>query len=198
MISSLLDGFSVDENLPVAALRGVLECWSSLLSAYTKGQSALVDGLARALDVVPLASQSGLGTWAAEQVTDVMAKAGLEPAKVESLKPVLVNTGRVVAKDSGSFAVRFKQVKQRSSALMGESADVFSSVLSNVEQQAVELLGSSYTIATVQPLGELGPSIPLTVTLPEPVRNAGNGLVESLSERLRTLAVQVTGVRSWD
>ena len=64
--------------------------------------------------------------------------------------------------------------------------------------QAVELLGSSYTIATVQPLGELGPSIPLTVTLPEPVRNAGNGLVESLSERLRTLAVQVTGVRSWD
>ena len=198
VISSLLDGFSVDENLPVAALRGVLECWSSLLSAYTKGQSALVDGLVRALDAVPLASQSGLGTWAAEQVTDVMAKAGLEPAKVESLKPVLVNTGRVVAKDSGSFAVRFKQVKQRSSALMGESADVFSSVLSNVEQQAVELLGSSYTIATVQPLGELGPSIPLTVTLPEPVRNAGNGLVESLSERLRTLAVQVTGVRSWD
>lgn len=197
VISSLLDGFDAQENLPIAALQGVLGCWSSLLVAYTKGQQALVDGLERALDGIPLASQSGLGTWAADQVTDAMSKAGLEPAKVESLKPVLVNTGSVTAEDDGSFAVRYRQVKQNASGLMSGSADVFSSVLSNVEQQAVAMLGSSYTIATVQPLGDMGPSIPLTLTLPGPVRNAGNDLVDSLIARLQDLAVQVTGVRSW-
>ncbi|MDO4501797.1 MAG: molybdenum cofactor biosynthesis enzyme [Coriobacteriia bacterium] len=197
VISSLLDGFDAQDNVAVGALQCVLGCWSAVLTAYTKGQQALVEGLSNGLSQIPLASQSGLGDWAAEKVMDTIQKAGLQPAKVESLKPVLVSTGSVVAKDQGQFAVAYRQVKERSKLLSGSSADVFSTVLSKVEQQAVAALGAEYTIATVEPLGELGPSLPLTLTLPEPLQNAGKGLVDSLIARLRILVVNATGVSSW-
>ena len=52
-------------------------------------------GLRRLWTGWPLASASGLGAWAADALGSCVQALGLEPAELDALKPVLVNTGHV-------------------------------------------------------------------------------------------------------
>ena len=201
VINSLLDGLKQDGGVATGALGIALDLWSRMLSAYAEGIDALVGGVGSALGQMPLASASGLGTWAAEKLRALLDDVGLEPAKLEALKPVLVNSAHVAAKDDGRLASGLVSVKQRVIAHPLNSTDLFSSLLSDAENAAVAQvneLGDPIEIASIELLGDAGPSIPLTIPLPEEAKQFGVGAIQGAFERIRSTYAQITGVRAWE
>lgn len=70
-----------------------------------------MDAIESALNAIPLASESGLGSWAAKTLRESTASLGLEPAKLSAGKPVLVNTYHVASADGSEFSQSLIRVK---------------------------------------------------------------------------------------
>ena len=200
VVSSLLDGVA-DGGVAAGAAGIVLDCWSSLLEAYSSGQEALDGAVSSALDGLPLVGASGLGTWAAGALRDAVASVGLEPVKLDALKPVVVNSAHVAAADDGAFSARLLSLKEQAVAHPLATGDVFTSMVDSVEQGVVDDIGSfdgKVQIATIELLGESGPSVPLEVSLPPAAKNAAIDIVRRMSDGVRSVYSQVTGVRIWE
>lgn len=201
VIASLLDGIAVRGGAATGIAGIVLDGWSDLLHAYAKGQQAVGDAFERVAGSVPLASASGLGAWAADAFRATMSALGLEPAQLDALRPVAVNSSHVAHADEASaFSARLLSAKNAALSLSGPSGDVFSSIATSVEQSAFDALeqaGAGVEIATIRPLGEGGPSVPITVSLPPAVLNGASGLVDRAMESLRSLYASATGVMAW-
>lgn len=201
VLSSLLDGWKDEGGSAVGALGVVLDCWSGLLGAYVEGQEAIEGAVERAVDALPFASASGLGSWAAEAFQKVVGALGLQPAKLDALKPVLVNSAHVASADEGAFSARFLSVKQQAIAHPLQSTDLFSSVVTSAEAAALESIANFdgvVEIASVELLGEGGPSIPITIALPPAIKDIAVGFIVDIANGVRSLYAQVTGVRSWE
>lgn len=203
LISSMLDTVVEDSDaLGIALLDGVLDLWSSVLFAYTKGHEALTEGVDRALSSIPFASESGLGTWAAGALTDLVEALGFAPVELSSPKPVLVNSAHVLSRDSSSFSQGLLEIKQSYLALEGSgSGSLFSSVVSQLEAQALEgvdSLGGEFVIASIELVGESGPSIPLTIALPPAITGVAKNLIAEIANKLRGVETSISGVRRWE
>lgn len=202
VISSALDSLAADGGAAVGAAGIVLDGWSALLKAYAEGQGALEGAVEEALGGIPLGQgSSGLGSWAKDALKGAVAKAGLEPAKLDALKPVLVNSGHVAAADGGSVSAKLLDLKKRAIATPLDANDPFSSAVGALEQGAIEGIESfdgKVTIATIEVLGEGGPSIPIEIALPQAAKNFAVSIVEQAAARLRSVFAQVTGVRVWE
>ncbi|MEG0621092.1 MAG: molybdenum cofactor biosynthesis enzyme, partial [Raoultibacter sp.] len=203
VIASALDGIvQKSDSFVVAGLDEVLDLWSSLLFAYLEGQQALKEGIKRVVDGIPLASESGLGTWAAGALCDLVETVGLQPVDLDAPKPVVVNTAHVAAADDSALAVRYAEVQQHAvSVAQHTSGDIFSSVIDQMEAGALESLENfdgEITLASIELFGEGGPSIPLTIVLPEQIKTTGAALVSSVAQTLRDVVGSVTGVRQWE
>lgn len=114
-----------------------------------------------------------------------MQDLGLEPANLNALKPVLINSTYVVAAEnkeeastligqaSKTFASKFIVVKDTAINFSEANNSILSAVSSGPELVAVLGLkdviysGGAIELATIEPLGSLGPSIPITIKLPE-------------------------------
>ncbi len=200
VLSSLLDGLEGEGDAMTGALGIVLDCWSSLLRAYVDGQQALEEAIARAVDTLPLGSASGLGVWAASALEKAVGALGLQPAELDALKPVVVNSAHVVGAEDGSFSARLLAVKARMIATPLSSADLFSSVITSTEVAALDSLASFdgiIEIASIRLWEEGGPSIPITIVLPQAAKDATAEFISSLADSVRALYAQVTGVRTW-
>jgi hypothetical protein len=199
IISSLLNGVERDTGSLVATgTDGLLDAWSSLLFAYTKGQSALEQGLEETLNGIPLVGASGLGTWASDKLTRMIDELGLEPAKLDAPKPILSNSAHPLEQDSSAFSSRFLQVKRHASWLGGN--DVFSGPVSAVEQSAIQKVNGiddTITIATIEPFGETGPSLPITVTLPPSAKSTTIDVISEIATRLQSIGASISGVTQW-
>lgn len=199
VITSFLDGLAKDGGGVIGAARVVLDCWSFLLDAYSGGQQALTDALRRVLDSIPLSSASGLGTWAASRFADAVSGLGLEPANTKALKAVLVNTSHVADAGSDVFCARYKALKNAAISVSGSSTSLFSSLVDKAESGALEALaGADGVIELVEielPVG--GVRIPVSITLPDSVRQASAGAVEAIANEVRSAVASVTGVREW-
>lgn len=202
VVSSLLDTLKADAIPGVDGLGFLLDIWASLLQAYTDGQDSLVTGVEKVLDAIPFASESGLGTWAANTFSDIISAVGLEPVELKSLKPVLVNSTHVLSADDSNFSTTFLSIKQRYLSLSGEgSGGLFSAALSELEQSILEgtgFLDGEYVIASIEILGEEGPSIPLTITLPPSIKESAYSLIDGVLSQLSSLEAVFTGARRWE
>ena len=201
VLNSALDGLRANGGAAVGAAGIVLDAWSWMLGAYAAGQDALMSGIRDGLNSLPLASASGLGTWAADKLESAVGGLGLQPAEIGALKPVLVNTGHVAAKDDGSILSGYLSVKSRIVAHPIGSTDLFSGVLTEVEQAAVESiegLGDSVEIASIDLIGDGGLSIPVTVPLPPEAKAMSASAIHGLFDRIRSYYVEVSGVRVWE
>ncbi len=203
VLSSLLDGFAEDGGAAVGAARVVLDCWSSFLGAYAGGQEALEEGMQRALDGLSLGSASGLGTWAADAWSSCVQEVGLEPAQLDALKPVLVNTGHVASADEDTFSARFLVAKERALAASDAAdgaSDVFSSVVDSVGSMALGDIASAdgtVEVAVIEfPVGDA--SLPIAIMLPPAACEAADGFADSLADALRSVQEQVSGARTWE
>ena len=200
-VNSALDNLRDGGGVAVGAAGIVLDVWSWLLVAYSDGQSAVTGAVREGLDALPLVGASGLGTWAAGKLESAIEDVGLQPAEVGALKPVLVNSGHVAAKGDGQFASGYLSVKQRIVAHPLMSTDLFSAVLTDAERTAIEQvegLGDSVEIASIEILGEGGPSIPITIPVPEPAKAQGIAAIQSLFDSMRSYYVETTGVQVWE
>lgn len=201
VINSSLDGLRQDGGALVGAGGIVLDVWSRMLSAYSSGIEAVTGGVESGLNQLPLASASGLGTWAAKAMRSALEGVGLEPAKLEALKPVLVNSAHVASKGEGEVAGELISIKQRVIAHPLYSTDLFSSLLTDAERTAmsqVDGLGDGIEIASIELFGGDGPSLPITIPLPEPVKQLGIGSIAGLFDRIKALHAETKEVRAWE
>lgn len=200
-ITSLLDGLREDGGAAVGAGGIALNCWSTLLSSYESGQMALEDAIESGLNSLPLVGPSGLGTWAAGKLRDTVAAAGLQPANIKALKPVLVNSAHVLAASDGQFASGLTAVKQQAISHPLMSTDLFASATTEAERAALEAwddVGDSVEIASIELFGEGGPSIPITIPLPDEVKTMGARTLEDLFDTVRSTYFDATGARPWE
>ncbi len=175
------------------------DLWTWLLAVYGDGQQALIDGVEDVLGGLPLASESGLGRWAAGALTGLFETAGLQPADMDNPKPVLVNTAYVAEAGSDGFAVRYAALQARARSMAGSSTDLFTSVVDSMESgayEAIEQVGDGLKVAELEfPVG--GMTVPIKLVLPPAVKDAASGLVDQAAAVLRGLYGSVTGIRVW-
>ena len=197
VVGNVLNGFQESGSMLVGAGRLVLQCWSGILNAYGSGQQALMEGIESALNALPLVGASGLGTWAADALSEGLEDLGLQPAEDAPLKPVLVKSSAVAEAGKGDFSARYLKVKQQVLSVPASSTDPFVSLADRIEREAFDRLDSGeIEIARIDlPVGNL--SFPLTVTLPPSIKEGATGLVEKATELLRLLNGSVSGLRAW-
>ena len=201
IITSLLDGLSEDGGAATGVSGIVLGCWSWMLTAYSSGQEAIMGGIENGLDALPLAGESGLGSWASGALRKALEAVGLEPAEIGALKPVLVNSAHVAAKDTGAFGSKLVAIKQAVYSHPLMSTDLFGSLLTGAEQSAlsaIENVDGYIQVAAIELFGDDGSSIPVEVALPEPVKQMGVGFVSELFANVRSFYVETTGARVWE
>ncbi|MGI6105810.1 MAG: molybdenum cofactor biosynthesis enzyme [Raoultibacter sp.] len=203
VLSSLLDGVAAKtEGVGLFLVDGLLDLWSSILYTYTQGQEAFEEGFANALDSIPYASESGLGTWAASALSTLVESLGLEPAELDAPKPVIVNSAHVLTKDDSSFSQGLMRVKQEYLSLEGSgSGSIFDAFLSEVEARAlssVEEFEGEITISSIELMGEDGPSVPITIALPPSVKSGASGLIHQAIDYLSGIGSSISGVRQWE
>lgn len=201
VLSSLLDGLEERGGAAVGVAGVVLDCWSKLLYAYLEGQETLVSAIEEAVGALPFASASGLGSWAADTFEEAARTLGLQPAELDALKPVIVNSAHVAAAGDTSFSARFIEVKRYAHEHPLMSTDLFSSLITGAEVAVFEDIAASdgtIEIAQVELLGEDGPSVPITIVLPPKVKDMTGDFVSSLADGVRSVYAQVTGVRVWE
>ncbi|MDO4182099.1 MAG: molybdenum cofactor biosynthesis enzyme [Coriobacteriia bacterium] len=197
VLNGLLDNVRDQGGILTGALGLVLDCWSALLKVYTGGQDAITDAIESAVSTIPFASESGLGKWASKQFKNAVKSLGLQPAKLESLRPVLVNSGYVAGECDEAVSVGFLAAKQAALST-GEEGGVFGAVLGYVKYAALGKLNDKFEIATIKPLGENGPSIPLTITLPAAAQDAAGNLIDQAIAQLRAATVGQAQVGTWN
>lgn len=197
-ISSLLDGYS-GENAAIGAAKVVLAAWSGVIHAYGQGQQALSDALRQSLNKLPLMSESGLGTWAADALTDTIESLGLAPANIDALKPVVVNTGHVAKGDPNSFFANLTEVKSEIARNPELADNPISGVITRVEDQASEALDQldSLEIARVE-IFDGAVSFPIEISLPQPIKDLANEGIAWIGDTLRSLESAVVRVRVWE
>lgn len=198
VVSSLLDG--LDGGI-VAGFAGIaLDVWGGLLSVYATGQEALGGAVSGALDALPFAGASGLGTWVTGFFEDAIAAVGLQPADMDALKPVLVNSAHVARKDGSEFSARLVSVKREAIAHPSASTDVFSAMVGAAEGALADRVGAlagGIEIATVE-LFPGGPAIDVRIALPAAIAEGAERFIEDAADSLRALGATVTGVRAWE
>lgn len=151
VISSLLDGVVAAQpeegsgwvggaaGWLVSQLIGV---WGNLLLAYSNGAEGLEAGTESLLSSIPGVSSTGLSSWARGLIEDTLELVGIQPVKMESYKPVLVNSSHVLAHADGQLD------------------DVLSAA-----RNSYEFVDSEYVVATVQ-LADGLPTFDVKVALP--------------------------------
>lgn len=198
-LNALLDGLNTEGGAPAAQF--VLDCWSALLGAYGAGQRAIESGVSDTLDELPLAGAAGLGSWAAGELSDAVCDIGLEPADLAALKPVLVNSGHVADPEDGAFSAGYIKVKSMTASHPLMSADLFSSILADVETTgvgAIESLDGSVEVASIEFFGPDGPSIPVRIPVPRKATDSLEATVRDLVGRIRSFYVETAQVSVWD
>ncbi len=199
VLTSLLDGLKPQGGALIGAAGVALECWSGLLGAYAQGQDALRGAIRSALGGLPLIGASGLGDWAADAFESAIDAVGLEPANLDALRPVLVNSAHVAAADEDQAAcARLLELKRVAVEHPLASNDAFTAVVGATERSLfaqVDGLGDTVEVATVDIEGT---AIPVTVALPPCVKEFSKGAIERIADTLLAARASVTGVRPWD
>ncbi len=173
-ISAALEGLGASTGIgPVGVGSAVLgDLWGGMLQVYADGQEGLEAAIQRALDAIPFAGASGLGSWASQAFSQLVESVGLEPVDMDTPKPVLVNSSHSLSADEGSFAQTLLRMKTAYAELPGSGTGTPLEVLVDaLEQGTLEAVEErqSLVVATID-IG--GGEVPIEITLPPAARKA--------------------------
>ena len=91
------------------------------------------NGLKSAIDSLPLASESGLGQWAADLFESSLSALGLEPVDLSPQKATLINTAHIMSQDDSNFSLRLLSIKEE--VLSAADTDsLFTDAISSAEK----------------------------------------------------------------
>ncbi len=199
VLTSMLDGLKPAGGALIGAAGMVLECWSGLLGAYAQGQDSLRETVRSVLGGLPLVGASGLGDWAADAFESAIEAVGLEPANLDALRPVLVNSAHVAASDGDQAAcARLLELKRMAVEHPLASNDAFTAIVGATERSlfaSLDDLGDAIEVATVDIEGT---EVPVTVALPPCAKEFSKGAIERVADMLLAVRSSVAGVRPWD
>ncbi len=172
-----------------SVLGGVLEGWGGLLLAYCAGTDGLLAGLTGILAGIPVVGGS-LSQWAETRLRETIELAGLQPARLEMLKPVTCNTVHVVMADDAGTLSGLARLREGYTSLPGEQSGsvvtgAFEGAVGMVRTYMDDAVEGEYTIATIRLLDVDGfPEIPITVRLPASVGDRVSDAVFGLARRV--------------
>lgn len=199
VISSLLDGFALEGGVAPGVPSSVLDCWSVLLETYGEGRDSLVRAVESSLDGIPLAGASGLGKWAAGKLEELADAAGLQPAELDALKAVLVNTSCVVERDPSAFSRSLASAKEAAARGSSPATDVFSiatGALGGLVSDGSSDIGGEFEVARVDlPLG--AGEVPVTIALPDAVSQRMRDALTVCAGALGSVGGEALAVGSW-
>jgi hypothetical protein len=199
ILANFLDGAKAEMGTQNAAgmglgvFDGVLSIWGCMLMAYNGGVDAVRNGVGDFLNSLPIIGQTPLGGWAKDALSDVLDGLGLTAVNLSSLKPVLVNTQRIIQAADEPITNGIAKAYETYMSIPGEASGTlseaaFDGMLLTLEQRSAETLDSEFTIFTLSfgeglPL----PQIPIKIKLPEQVSARGKGLVGQAIQSLRNI-----------
>lgn len=215
LINSLMD--NLKDNLPTlsGSVGIALDLWSKLLAVFSEGQDSLIDGIETSLNQLPLMSASGLGTWASKEISNVLRDLGLEPANLNSLKPVLINSFYVANEESKhdysstyglaakGFAVKYLTIRNKAIEISEQSNSILTGISDSHEFAKILNLdsliydGGIIEIAVIEPLGDLGPSIPINIKLPQFATDNMNNILSWIAGTLQSILGDLWGGKVW-
>lgn len=198
VVTSFLDGVANDGSAAVGGARLVLRMWSGLLGVYTQGHDALLETVDSVLNAIPLASASGLGTWASGALGEAVSSVGFAPVDLSARKAVLVNSRHVLEADDSTFSARLLSAKDAALASGGDAGVQGAiSCIESAAHDALSGLEAEFTVATVVLFDGIV-EVPVTVALPKAVTGGLSDAVQKGIDALRGVASSVTGVRQWE
>lgn len=199
VLSSLLDGFVEEGSAGSAAGRALLRGWSALLASYGEGEMTLVSAVEEVIDSVPLATASGLGDWAKKALDSTIAEAGLQPADLDALKPVVVSTAYVVEGDEGAFSRTYSSMKSAAGQTVSSSADsvsVLVGLLQSFLSDQVDVLEEGVEVARVELPWE-GSDVSVRIALPESLGERARAAVSDCMGAIGSAYVGFAEERVW-
>lgn len=195
VLTSFLDGLD-SQNAAVGAAKTVLSIWSGMLGVYTGGHEALSASIENVINGIPLASASGLGTWAADEFEKRVDDVGFSPPDLLARKAVLVNSVHVLEVDSSTFSARLLSAKQTVLQYGESGINGAVSAAESLAASVVEGLDTEFQIATIVLL-EGKVEIPITVSLPAVVTEGLSGAFQAGIDKLYSAVASWTGARQW-
>lgn len=140
-----------------------------------------------------------MGGWAAERLRDAVGAAGLQPADLDALKAVSVNTLQVVSADDGEFARSFGVVKERALGMSSSTSSAFSMLLSGARSSLycqIDTLEEGFEVARVElPVGNV--EVPVTIALPQSAGQAARSAVDESLAALAAAYAEAARERVW-
>lgn len=197
LITSLLDGFGEGGGTVVGGARIVLDAWSGMLKAYENGQTALFDTLENGLNSFSVITISGLGSWASKTLKDVVKEAGLEPARLNAQKAVIINTSYIASSDTGPFSVNYKKIQDAALWASSGSTNLFTGIINAASKDVIDRVDKlEITVAEIEfPVGGL--KFPITITLPDSFKDTANDAIGSARDALTDLVAKAAGTKEW-
>ena len=198
-INSILDGYAqagVDGG--TGGARIALDLWARLLEGYGEAQETLTNALSDTIGALPLASESGLGPWAAGCFESIIEGVGLQSADLSPRKAALVNTMHIGYADDSPFCVRLIDVKI---ANLGRNtnAEVFENVLDSAQSAITEQIDDAdFTIevATIEII-QGSVEIPITITIPQSIKDTADDAIRQAFSALQDRIASFQVSRRW-
>lgn len=98
VLASFFDGLAANESLVGGLLDGVATLWGKLLVGYGSAYGSVAETGSGFLDKLDGVLGGSVGAWLKGKLSSALKATGLEPADMRLKKPVLTNTGDVLAK----------------------------------------------------------------------------------------------------
>lgn len=163
-------------------MEGLADVWGDSLLVYLRGTEALSGAIDGMVAAVPGMQEAGVSEWATGFVDDVLEACGLQPAAVDVVRPLTVNSNHVLATDP-AIGSAISGLQRNWSALSGgapsagtEMQHALSVFAHALEQAGVDALEAEYVVASVDVAGIL--EVPVTVSLPEAVVRRGKDALD--------------------
>ena len=103
ILTAFFDNVANSFGLPGGIPDVLFSAWSALLRGYESLHDGVIGAIRDGLNGLPLLEKTGLGTWAAHKLTGLIEGVGLQPAPLNALRPVVVNSAHVVGKRACSL-----------------------------------------------------------------------------------------------
>ena len=111
VISGIAEGLVPQESLASGPAKLIFGAWGNMLTAYSSGTEGLKEGFRKTLGAIPIVGTT-LSDSAVTAFEGALTSAGLEPADLDTYKPVLVNTAHILERDSSGPAKVLAHMKQ--------------------------------------------------------------------------------------
>lgn len=157
VISGVAEGLVPAESLISGPAKTVFGAWGSMLAAYSNGTESLKTGFRKTLGAIPVVGTT-LSDSAVSAFEGVLGAAGIEPADLDTYKPVLVNTAHILERDSGNAAQALARLKQAAQMYGAVSMDDMRTLVNDIKAvpEVAELLDEHGLEIAEIPLADIG------------------------------------------